>query len=206
MQGEKETFMFAAINAPAPSVIFENDKIKIMTTGRDYDFIATVSNLTNYPIIITFRDGDFEPITVAPSDWFGILADDAGRALLEEMKADRFEVDDDDEAAAAFHSIWEYDGKRYTEERTLAEELADGVPDENYDNIIDDINGGAVEICGAGYYPSNILKEVDPLHYSLTIDELKDNEATEYEYTLTRMNPGEELTFIAGPVKCIRND
>ena len=52
--------MFTATNSPAPSVIFENDKIKITTTGRDYDFIATVSNLTNYPIIITFMDDDFD--------------------------------------------------------------------------------------------------------------------------------------------------
>ena len=86
--------MFTAVNVPAPSVIFENDKIKITTTGRDYDFIATVSNLTNYPIIITFIDNDFEPITVAPSDWLGLLSDDAGRAVLEEMKACRFTVDE----------------------------------------------------------------------------------------------------------------
>ena len=122
------------------------------------------------------------------------------------MKACCFTVDDDDEAAEAFPAVWEYEGKLYTDERTLAEELADAVPAENYDNIIDELNGGTVKICGAEYYPSNILEEVDPLNYSLTIDELKDNEATEYEYTLTRMSPGEELTFIAGTVKCVRND
>ena len=198
--------MFTSIDAPAPSVVFENDKIKITTTGRDYDFIATVSNLTNYPIVITFMDNDFEPIAVAPSDWFGILADDDGRAMLEEMKACCFTVDDDDEAAEAFPAVWEYDGKLYTEERTLAEELADAVPAENYDNIIDECSGGQVDICGAGYYPSDILKEVDPLKYSLTIDDLKDNEATAYEEALIRMNPGEEFTPIAGAVKCIRND
>ena len=198
--------MFTAIDSHAPSVIFENDKIKITTTGRDYDFIATVSNLTNYPIIITFMDNDFEQIAIAPSDWFGILADDAGRAMLEELKACCFTVDDDDEAAEAFPAIWEHDGKLYTEERTLAEELADAMPAEIYDNIIDACSGGPVKIFGAEYHPSQILKAVDQLNYSLTIDDIKDNEATEYEYTLTRMNPGEELTFIAGPVKCIRND
>ena len=198
--------MFTASNSPAPSVIFENAKIKITTTGRDYDFIATVSNLTNYPIIITFMDDDFEPIAVAPSDWFGVLADDAGRAMLGEMKASCFTVDDDDEAAEAFPTIWEHDGKLYTDERTLAEELADAVPAEIYDNIIDACSSGPVKIFGAEYHPSNILKSVDPLHYSLIIDDIKDNEATEYEATLIRMSPGEEFTPIAGAVKCIRND
>ena len=198
--------MFTSIDAPAPSVIFENDKIEITTTGRSYDFIATVSNLTNYPIIITFRGDDFEPLTIEPSDWFGVLADDAGRAMLEELEAGRFDVDDDDEAAEAFPAIWEHNGKLYTDERTLAEELADAVPAEIYDNIIDARSGGPVNIFGAEYHPSQILRGVDPLHYSLTIDDLKDNEATEYEYTLTRMNPGEEFTPVAGAVKCIRND
>lgn len=198
--------MFTYANSPAPSVIFENAKIKITTTGRDYDFIATVSNLTNYPIVITFRGDDLEPLKIAPSDWLGILADDEGRELLEEMKSRRFDVDDDDEAAKAFPTIWEHGGKLYTDARTLSEELADAVPDENYDNIIDECNGGTVKICGAEYYPSNILKEVDPLNYSMAIDDIKDYEAAEYEDTLTRMNPGEEFTPLAGYVKCIRND
>lgn len=198
--------MFTDINAPAPSVIFENDKIKIMATGHDYDFIATVSNLTNYPIVITFSGDDFEQIKIAPSDCLGILADDDGRAMLEELESGLFEVDDDDEAAEAFPAIWEHDGKLYTDGRTLAEELADAVPAEIYDNIIDACSGGPVKIFGAEYHPSQILRCVDPLHYSLTIDDLKDNETTEYEYTLTRMNPGEEFTPIAWPVKCIRND
>ena len=198
--------MFTATNAPAPSVIFENARIKITTTGRNYDFIATVSNLTNYPIVITFMDHDLEPIKIEPSDWLGILADDEGQAILEELEAGRFDADDDDEAAEAFPAVWEHGGKLYTDGRTLAEELADAVPGENYDDIIDECNGGTVSICGAEYYPSQILKEVDPLSYSLTIDDLKDNEATEYENTLIRMNPGEEFTPIAGTVKCIRND
>lgn len=209
MQGEKEIFMLTSINAPAPSVIFENAKIKIMATGRDYDFIATVSNLTNYPIVITFRDDDFEPLKIAPSDWAGILADNNGRAMLKELKARRFDVDDDDEAAEdaeEFPTIWEHNGKLYTDGRTLAEELADAEPDENYDNIIDECNGRVVKVCGLEYYPSQILKEFDPLHYSLIVDDLKYAEATEYEDTLIHMKPGEEFTPIAGTVKCIRND
>lgn len=198
--------MFTSINSPAPSVVFENDKIKIMTTGRDYDFIAAVSNLTNYPIVITFRDDDFEPLKIAPSDWAGVIADDAGREMLEELKARRFAVADDDEAAEEFPTIWKYGGELYTDARTLAEELADAVPDGNYDDIIDETNGGTVNICGAEYYPSQILKKVDPINYSMTIDELKDNESTYYEDTLNRMAPGEEFTPTAGAVKCIRND
>lgn len=198
--------MFTSVNAPAPSVIFENNKIKIMATGRDYDFIATVSNLTNYPVIITFRDDEFEPLKIAPSDWSGILADDEGRELLEEMKARRFDVDDDDESAEAFPTIWEHNGKLYTDGRTLAEEIADAVPAEIYDGIIDACGGGPFKIFGAEYHAAQILSGVDPLHYSMVLDDIKDNEATEYEDTLTRMNPGEEFTPIAGAVKCIRND
>lgn len=198
--------MFTSVNAPAPSVIFENAKLKIMATGRDYDFIATVSNLTNYPVIVTFRSDDLEPLKIEPSDWVGILADEEGRAILEELKARRFDVDDDDEAAEEFPTIWEHDGELYTDARTLAEEIADAVPDRHYDDIIDDYNGCTVKICGAEYYPSQILRKVDPLHYSMVLDDIKDNEATEYEDTLNRMAPGEEFTPIAGPVKCIRND
>lgn len=65
------------------TTIFENDLIKVITTGRDHGFIAIIDNKTDGQICIHYDkpgyNDNYEPILVAPNDWFGLLADEEGR-------------------------------------------------------------------------------------------------------------------------------
>ena len=65
------------------TTIFENDLIKVSTTGRDYDFIAIIDNKTDGQICIHYDkpgyNDNYDPILIAPNDWIGLLADDEGR-------------------------------------------------------------------------------------------------------------------------------
>ena len=77
--------------------IYEWDGIRIATTGRDYDFIATVENDSDNAVELRFT-GDyaeesgyeeyFEPFIVPPHDWVGIC----GWKMLEAFENGCFEV------------------------------------------------------------------------------------------------------------------
>lgn len=74
--------------------IFENDKIKVSETGRDYDFIAVIENKTDKEIKIVFDDDEMEiyNFLIEPNDWVGFLADDEGYEQFEEVKNGRFKI------------------------------------------------------------------------------------------------------------------
>ena len=71
--------------------IYINGVIKVETTGRDYDFIATIKNLTGEPVALEIIG---ETITLAPFEWLGVLADEEGRAILESIKANDYTVEE----------------------------------------------------------------------------------------------------------------
>ena len=82
--------------------IFENDFIKVSTTGRDYDFIAVVENKTNQKICVHYDEpgynDNYDPILVAPNDWIGLLADEEGRNWVKAIENNQiYVVTDDDE-------------------------------------------------------------------------------------------------------------
>ena len=84
------------------TTIFENDLIKVSTTGHDYDFIAVVENKTNGQICIHYDkpgyNDNYDPILIAPNDWIGLLADDEGRDWLKAIENNQiYVVTDDDE-------------------------------------------------------------------------------------------------------------
>lgn len=84
------------------TTIFENDLIKVSTTGRDYDFIAIIDNKTDGQICIHYDEpgynDNYDPILVAPNDWIGLLADDEGRDWLKAIENNQiYVVTDDDE-------------------------------------------------------------------------------------------------------------
>ena len=84
------------------TTIFENDLIKVSTTGRDYDFIAIIDNKTDGQICIHYDEpsynDNYEPILVAPNDWFGLLADDEGRNWVKAIENNQiYIVTGDDE-------------------------------------------------------------------------------------------------------------
>ena len=84
------------------TTIFENDFIKVSTTGRDHDFIAIIDNKTDGQICIHYDkpnyNNNYDPILVAPNDWIGLLADDEGRDWLKAIENNQiYVVTDDDE-------------------------------------------------------------------------------------------------------------
>lgn len=84
------------------TTIFENDLIKVSTTGRDYDFIAIIDNKTDGQICIHYDEpgynDNYDPILVAPNDWFGLLADDEGRNWVKAIENNQiYIVTNDDE-------------------------------------------------------------------------------------------------------------
>lgn len=72
------------------TTIFENDFIKVSTTGHDYDFIAVIENKTNKQISIHYDEpgatDKYNPILIASNDWVGLLADYEGRDWLNAIK------------------------------------------------------------------------------------------------------------------------
>ncbi len=84
------------------TTIFENDLIKVSTTGRDYDFIAIIDNKTDGQICIHYDkpgyNDNYNPILVAPNDWIGLLADEEGRDWVKAIENNQiYVVTDDDE-------------------------------------------------------------------------------------------------------------
>lgn len=73
--------------------VFENELIKISRTGRDYDFVGTIENKSDREIRIVFENEEIESFSIKPDDWVGILADDEGYSVLEEIEAKRFTVE-----------------------------------------------------------------------------------------------------------------
>lgn len=84
------------------TTIFENDFIKVSTTGHDYDFIAVVENKTDKQICVHYDkpgyNDNYDPILIAPNDWVGLLADDEGRDWVKAIENNQiYVVTDDDE-------------------------------------------------------------------------------------------------------------
>lgn len=77
--------------------IFENKFIHVESTGRDYDFIATIENKTDKKVRIHYKDMDFldiyETIDIEPNDWVGLLADEEGRGWVRAFEHGQVEVE-----------------------------------------------------------------------------------------------------------------
>ena len=84
------------------TTIFENDLIKVSTTGRDHGFIAIIDNKTDGQICIHYDEpgynDNYDPILIAPNDWFGLLADEEGYDWVKAIKNNQiYIVTGDDE-------------------------------------------------------------------------------------------------------------
>lgn len=81
--------------------IFENDFIKVSTTGNDYDFIAVVENKTNQKICLHYDEpgynDNYDPILIAPNDWVGLLAGDEGYDWIEAIKSNQIYIATNDD-------------------------------------------------------------------------------------------------------------
>lgn len=84
---------------PETKTIFENDEIKVSSTGRDYDFVATVENKTDQPLAVApgqiQSDNEFfEPFVIEPGDWHGVETGEDGDHFLTAARAMSLEVAD----------------------------------------------------------------------------------------------------------------
>ena len=78
-------------------IIFENELIRVESTGRDYDFIATVENKTDKNIRLRYNPMDFDviydTIDIEPNDWVGLLADKEGYDLVRKFELGQVDVE-----------------------------------------------------------------------------------------------------------------
>ena len=83
------------------TTIFENDLIKVSTTGHDYDFIAVIENKTNEQICVHYDkpgyNDNYNPILIEQNDWVGLLADDEGRDWVKAIENNQIYVATNDE-------------------------------------------------------------------------------------------------------------
>lgn len=83
------------------TTIFENDFIKVSTTGHDYDFIAVIENKTNQKICVHYDKSGFndiyDPILIQPNSWVGIEANDEGYDWIEAIRLNQIYIATDDD-------------------------------------------------------------------------------------------------------------
>ena len=76
--------------------IFENEFIRVESTGKDYDFIATIENKTDKNIRLRYNPMDFDviydTIDIEPNDWVGLLADKEGYDLVRKLELGQVDV------------------------------------------------------------------------------------------------------------------
>lgn len=76
--------------------IFENDFIKVSTTGNDYDFIAVVENKTNELVCVHYDEpgynDNYDPILIDPNGWVGLLADKEGRDWVKAIERNQISI------------------------------------------------------------------------------------------------------------------
>lgn len=84
------------------ATIFENNFIKVSTTGHDYDFIAVVENKTNNKICVHYDEpgynDNYDPTLIQPNSWVGVENDEEGRDWLKAIENNQiYIVTNDDE-------------------------------------------------------------------------------------------------------------
>lgn len=82
--------------------IFENDFIKVDTTGKNSASIATIENKTDGQICVHYDEpgynDNYDPILIAPNDWVALLEDEEGKDWIKAIENNQiYVVTDDDE-------------------------------------------------------------------------------------------------------------
>lgn len=67
-------------------IIYEDNYVKVETTGQDYDFIATIQNKTDSNLDCIIGNDEDMICLLEPNNWLGILANDEGYEELELIK------------------------------------------------------------------------------------------------------------------------
>ena len=67
-------------------IIYEDNYIKVETTGQDYDFIATIQNKTDSDLDCFIGNDEDISCLLESNNWIGILANDEGYELINLIK------------------------------------------------------------------------------------------------------------------------
>lgn len=83
------------------TTIFENDFIKVSTTGQDYDFIAVIKNKTDKQICVHYDkpgyNNNYDSILIASNDWIGLLSNEEGSDWVKAIKCNQIYVATEDD-------------------------------------------------------------------------------------------------------------
>ena len=81
--------------------IFENDFIKVSTSGKDYDFIAVIENKTNEQICVHYEkpgcNDNYDPMLIAPNDLVGLLDGEEGRDWMKAIENNQIYIATNDD-------------------------------------------------------------------------------------------------------------
>lgn len=76
--------------------IYENDFIKVSTTGQDSDFIAVIENKTKNKICVHYDksgyNDNYDPILIRSNSWIGVENDEEGRDWIKAIENNQIYV------------------------------------------------------------------------------------------------------------------
>ena len=81
---------------PKDNVLFEDDTVRAVSTGRTYDFIAYVENTSDEDLEISFNNDSLEGFEIKANDWIGIEANDEGWEMVAEIEKGEFSYEQKD--------------------------------------------------------------------------------------------------------------
>ena len=67
-------------------IIYEDEFVKVETTGHNYDFIATIQNKTNTDLDCFIGNYEDMSCLLESNNWIGILANDEGYEFINLIK------------------------------------------------------------------------------------------------------------------------
>ena len=139
------------------TTIFENDFIKVSTTGRDDGFIAIIDNKTDGQICVHYDEpgynDNYDAILIAPNDRIGLLADDEGRNWVKAIENNQIYIADIQKACkleaenkyllklieSEHFSYQTTTGKKYSVFNTVRKQFAEELKKRSYcDNVFKD--------------------------------------------------------------------
>ena len=94
-------------------------------------------------------------------------------------------------------NILKYDKRPFADTEQMDEDVFDDMLDECYEEV---------QICGLSYSPSYALYSIDKVAYKEAMYDYYDSLASDMEYTIERMDSGEEEDFYGCTVQCVDDD
>jgi len=99
---------------------------------------------------------------------------------------------------------YKVDGIRFDTAEEAAQEVIDSLDERPYEDMLDEM--GTIEICGLGYYPSEILSKVDPIAYRCGMSDYYDSLYSDILYDIERMNSGDTESYYDSEVEAIEEE